>query len=94
MKQKKIKPGTYLYKLSHPEDDNIPEGGKRVFIHDGRIDGDGYGVMLGFVSDNELCKSSGYGNFCYGGDVRIATDEEIDLFVKAVHYYPKSIKSY
>ena len=85
MKQEKIKPGTYLYKLSHPEDDNIPEGGKRVFIHDGRIDGDGYGVMLGFVSDNELCKSSGYGNFCYGGDVRSATDEVIDLFVKAVH---------
>ena len=94
MKREEFKVGTYLYKLSHPEDDHLPEGGKRVFIHDGRIDGDGYGVMLGFTSEEELCKSSGFGNFCYGGDVRLATDEEIELFIKEVHYYPKSIKSY
>ena len=94
MKREEFKVGTYLYKLSHPEDDYLPEGGKRVFIHDGRIDGDGYGVMLGFTSEEELCKSSGFGNFCYGGDVRLATDEEIELFIKEVHYYPMSIKSY
>ena len=94
MKVSMTQEGTYLYKLSHPEDDHLPEGGKRVFIHDGRIDGDGYGVMLGFTSEEELCKSSGFGNFCYGGDVRLATDEEIELFIKEVCYYPKSIKIY
>lgn len=94
METKQFKPGTYLYKLSHPKDDHLPEGGKRVFIHDGYITGDGYGVMLGFTANCELCKSSGYGNYCYGGNVRLATDEEIELFVKEVHYYPKPIKSY
>lgn len=95
MRRSEFKTGTYLYKLSHPADDHLPEGGKRVFIHDGYVDGDGYGVMLGFVSSNsELCKSSGYGNYCYGGDVRPATNEEIDLFVEEVHYYQKPIKNY
>lgn len=93
-KEKNYKAGDYLYKLSHPKDDNLPEGGKRVFIYSGKITADGYCVLFGFTSDSELCSSSGYGNYCYGGNVRYASEEEIQLFVKEVHLYDKPIKKY
>lgn len=88
------KSGDYLYKLSHPKDDNLPEGGKRVFIYNGKTSGDGYGVVIGFTSSGELNTSSGYGNYCYGGEVRKASPEEIEMFIKEIHLYDNQIKKY
>ena len=54
-----------------------------VFIHDGYINGDGYGQLIG-INNGKVVKSSGYGNFMWGGNVRPATDEEIEKFMKKV----------
>lgn len=91
MKQSEYNAGTYLYKLG--KKGNL-SANKKVFIHDGILSGDGYGVVLGFTSDNELCTSSGYGNYCYGNDVRLATGAEIEEFIRQVQIYDKPIKKY
>ena len=57
---------------------------ERVFITDGTVDGDGYGVMLGY-SGGRLLTSTGYGNYCYGGPVRLATEDEIKEFATKLH---------
>lgn len=54
-----------------------------VFIHNGYINGDGYGILIGFA-DGVVKKSTGFKNFMWGGDVRIATDEEKESFMKKV----------
>lgn len=57
-----------------------PEG-QRVFIYNGVTNGDGYGMMLGW-HEGRIVKSTGYRNFMWGGDARLATDEEKDEFIR------------
>lgn len=79
--------GTFLYGIPsnevsasyNPED-------QRVFIYDGYNTGDGYGKLIGW-EDGKLVHSTGWGNFCWGGDVRLATEKEIEQFINKVHNY-------
>ena len=85
------KAGDFLYKLG---DKCIKKESQRVFIYTGQLNADGYGVLLGFDSDGKLRKSTGYGNYQYGNDVRLATEEEIKAFIIEVFNYPDSIREY
>ena len=85
------KAGDFLYKLG---DKGILKDSQRVFIYTGYTNGDGYGVLIGFDSDGKLCKSTGYANYQYGNDVRLATDEEIKAFVNEVFNYQNPIREY
>ena len=79
--------GAFLYGIPsseesakyHPED-------QRVFLHDGYITADGYGILIGW-EDGKLVHSTGFGNFCWGGDVRLATEDEIGKFINQIQYY-------
>lgn len=60
--------------------------GQQCFVHDGFVDADGYGVLIGF-EDGKLVKSSGRGNMCFGNDdykMRRATEEEKLEFLSKV----------
>ena len=85
------KVGDFLYQLG---DKGIKKESQRVFIYTGNITGDGYGILIGFDSDGKLRKSTGYGNYQYGNDVRLATEEEIKAFIIEVFNYPYSIREY
>lgn len=85
------KAGDFLYKLG---DKGIKKESQRVFIYTGQLNADGYGVLLGFDSDGKLRKSTGYGNYQYGNDVRLATEEEIKLFINEVFNHPDAIREY
>ncbi len=85
------KAGDFLYKLG---DKGIKKESQRVFIYTGYITADGYGVLIGFDSDGKLRKSSGYANYQYGNDVRLATEEEIKSFMNEVFNYPDPIREY
>lgn len=85
------KAGDFLYKLG---DKGIKKESQRVFIYTGQLNADGYGVLLGFDSDGKLRKSTGYGNYQYGNDVRFATEEEIKSFINEVFNYPDVIREY
>lgn len=56
----------------------------KVFIHDGFINADGYGVIIGEDSDGMIQKSNGIGNWMKEGRFcREATSQEItDFFAK------------
>ena len=77
--------GTFLYGIPSSEESARynPED-QRVFIYDGHIDGDGWGVLIGW-EDGKLVHSTGRGNFCWGGDVRLATEAEIERFMNQIH---------
>ena len=85
------KAGNFLYKLG---DKGIKKESHRVFIYTGYTTGDGYGVLIGFDSDGKLRKSTGYGNYQYGYDVRLATEEEIKAFIIEVFNYQDPIREY
>ena len=85
------KAGDFLYKLG---DKGIKKESQRVFIHTGQLNADGYGVLIGFDSDGKLLKSTGYGNYQYGNDVRLATEQEIKSFINEVFNYQNPIKEY
>ena len=87
----KYKAGDFLYKLG---DKGINKESQRVFIYTGKTTGDGYGVLIGFDSDGNLRKSTGYGNYQYGNDVRLATEEEIKAFIVEVFNYQNPIREY
>lgn len=54
-----------------------------IFIHDGYINADGYGVIIGEDSDGMIQKSNGIGNWMKEGFCREATSQEIiDFFAK------------
>lgn len=84
MKRSEFEIGEFLYGIPssektakyHPEN-------QRVFIHNGYINGDGYGVLIGW-NDGIIKKSTGWKNFCWGSDVRKATDEEKEEFMRAL----------
>lgn len=84
MKRSEFEIGEFLYGI--PSDEECakynPEE-KRVFIHNGYINGDGYGILVGW-NDGEIKKSTGWSNFCWGANVRKATNEEKEEFMKAL----------
>ena len=58
-------------------------GDGKVFIHDGFINADGYGVIIGEDSNGMIQKSNGIGNWMKEGFCREATLQEIaDFFAK------------
>lgn len=93
MVRSKYKVGEFLYGIPGSDESAIyhPEG-QRVFIHDGYICGDGYGKLVGW-NDGKIKKSTGHGNFCWGGDVRKASDEEIKEFMSAL-MSQETVKNY
>lgn len=64
------------------------------FLFTGKKSADGYGVLIGFDSDGKLRKSTGHGNYQYGNDVRLATEEEINAFINEVFNYQEPIREY
>lgn len=75
-----FKPGTIL----------VDSEGK-VFIHDGFINADGYGVIIGEDSDGMIQKSNGIGNWMKEGIYREATREEIQNFFAKIRKTQKII---
>ena len=72
MKASKFRAGTILV-----------DGDGKVFIHDGFVNADGYGVIIGEDSDGMIQKSNGIGNFMNGGCCREATQQEVmEFFAK------------
>ena len=60
------------------------DGGNHVFIHDGFINADGYGVAIGEDSDGMIQKSNGIGNWMKYPIKGEATDEQISDFLSKV----------
>ena len=84
MRKSGFKAGDFLYGIpSDPESAKYHPEDERVFIHTGYETGDGYGILLGF-HEHKIKRSSGHGNFQWGGDVRYATEEEIEKFMKSL----------
>lgn len=46
----------------------LVDGDNKVFIHDGFVNADGYGVIIGEDSDGMIQKSNGIGNFIQPDD--------------------------
>lgn len=84
MKRSEFEIGEFLYGIPSSEESTKynPED-QRVFIHNGYVSGDGYGKLIGW-NDGVIKKSTGWGNFCWGGNVRKATDEEKEQFMRAL----------
>ena len=83
MKRSEFKIGEFLVGI--PSDEardcyqNTPVK-EMVFIHNGYINGDGYGILLG-CENGRVKKATGLANFMWGGSVRVATDEEKEKFM-------------
>ena len=61
----------------------LVDGDGKVFIHDGFVNANGYGVIIGENSDGVIQKSNGICNFMNGGCCREATQKEVmELFAK------------
>ena len=61
----------------------LADGNGKVFIHDGFVNADGYGVIIGEDSDGMIQKSNGIGNWMKEGFCREAPSQEIiDFFAK------------
>ena len=69
MKRSEYEIGQYLF------------DGKHAFIHDGYVNADGYGVIIGYY-EHELRKNSGYGNWQKTGNIRPATEKEISNLLR------------
>ena len=94
MRKSRFKTGDFLYGIpSSPENVKYNPEDERVFIHTGYETGDGYGILLGW-HDHKIKRSSGHGNFQWGGDVRYATEEEIEKFMKKLMYQNGDITWY
>ena len=62
-----------------------------VFIHDGFVNADGYGVIIGEDSDGMIQKSNGIGNWMKEGCCRKATLLEVSEFFAKVRKTQKII---
>ena len=62
----------------------------KVFIHDGFINADGYGVIIGEDFDGMIQKSNGIGNWMKGY-LREATSQEVRKFFNKVRKTQKII---
>lgn len=69
----------------------LVDGAGKVFIHDGYINADGYGVIIGEVSDGIIQKSNGIGNFMKWPIKGVATKEQISEFFSKVRKTQKII---
>lgn len=58
----------------------LVDGDGKVFIHDGFVNADGYGVIIGEDSDGMIQKSNGIGNWMKEGCWREATSQEVSDF--------------
>ena len=80
MKLSGVIPGTILV-----------DSNRNVFIHDGFINADGYGVIISENSDGVIQKSNGIGNFMNEGCCREATQQEVMEFFTKVRKTQKII---
>ena len=80
MKASKFRAGTILV-----------DGDGKVFIHDGFVNADGYGVIIGENSDGIIQKSNRIGNWMKGGCYREATSQEVRKFFDKVRKTQKII---
>jgi hypothetical protein len=55
-----------------------------VFIHDGYVSGDGYGVLIGETCSGFVVRSSDFGNFCKYPIRGEATEQEAKNFMRKV----------
>lgn len=79
--EKEFHIGDFLYGIpSNEVSAKYNPEGERVFIYNGVINGDGYGMLLGW-NDGKIKKSTGLRNFMWGGKARLATDDEIREFM-------------
>ena len=62
----------------------LVDGDGKVFIHDGFINSDAYGVIIGYDSDGMIRKSNGIGNFMKWPIKGVATKEQISEFFDKV----------
>ena len=62
----------------------LVDGNGKVFIHDGFINADGYGVVIGETSDGLIQKSNHIGNWMKYPVKGKATDEQISEFLSKV----------
>lgn len=69
----------------------LVDGDGKVFIHDGFINADGYGVIIGEDFDGMIQKSNGIGNWMKEGVNREATREEIQNFFAKIRMTQKII---
>lgn len=58
----------------------LVDGDGKVFIHDGFVNADGYGVIMGEDSDGVIQKSNYIGNWMKEGCCRKATSQEVSEF--------------
>ena len=68
----------------------LVDGDGKVFIHDGFVNADGYGVIIGEDSDGMIQKSNGIGNWMKGY-LREATSQEVHKFFDKVRKTQKII---
>ena len=69
----------------------LVDGDSKVFIHDGFVNADGYGVIIGEDSDGMIQKSNGIGNWMKEGCCRKATSQEVSEFFAKVRKTQKII---
>ena len=69
----------------------LVDGDGKVFIHDGFINADGYGVIIGEDSDGIIQKSNGIGHFMIWPIKGVATKEQISEFFDKVRKTQKII---
>lgn len=62
----------------------LVDGDGKVFIHDGFVNADGYGVLIGEDSDGMIQKSNGIGNWMKYPIKGEATDEQICNFFASI----------
>ena len=69
----------------------LVDGDGKVFIHDGFVNADGYGVIIGEDSDGMIQKSNGIGNWMKEGCWREANPQEVMEFFDKVRKTQKII---
>lgn len=93
-RKSRFKKGDFLYGIpSSKASEKYNLEGERVFIHSGYESADGYWILIGF-HEHKIKRSSGHGNFQWGGDVRYATDEEIEEFMNKLMWQKSDITWY
>lgn len=69
----------------------LVDGDSKVFIHDGFVNADGYGVIIGEDSDGMIQKSNGIGSWIKCHIKGVATKEQISGFFAKVRKTQKII---
>lgn len=64
-----------------------------IFIHDGYVNADGYGCLIGMIPDGTILKQSDWGNFMRYPIDHIASDEEKEILIRKI-MYAKEILNY